>query len=155
MGRVEAVEALLHLPIREIHDHAAEQLDHVEVIEVGEVPAGLRKEKIASEHRNACIKTAVDCVHAPPGRGLVHHVIVHERGGVDHLGDLSQPTVAGRKLTLIRQGPRQQQNNAWAQTLSSCAEQVFRGGLKNGMTCSDQAAQVSEQGFKICLYRLE
>jgi radical SAM superfamily enzyme len=32
---------------------------------------------------------------------------------------------------------------------------MFRGSLEDGMTCPNQAAQVSEQGFKICLYRLE
>jgi hypothetical protein len=32
---------------------------------------------------------------------------------------------------------------------------MLGSGLEDGVTCPDQAAQVSEQGFKICLYRLE
>ena len=155
LGRVEAVEALLHLPIREIHDHAAEQLDHIEVIEVGKVPAGLSEEEVAGKNGNAGIEPAVDRVHPAPGGSLIHHIVVNERGRVDHFSDLSQAAVAGRELSLRGQGPRQKQNDAGAQPLAAGTEQMLGSGLEDGVTCPDQAAQVSEQGFKICLYRLE
>jgi radical SAM superfamily enzyme len=63
--------------------------------------------------------------------------------------------MARRKISRLRKGARQEQNDARAQTLAAGAEQMFRGSLEDGMTCPNQAAQVSEQGFKICLYRLE
>ena len=101
LSRVEAVETLFDLTISQIHDHAAEQLHHVEVIEVGEVPAGLGKEKVASEHGNAGVKTAMDRVHTTPGGSLIHHIVVNKRGRVDHFSDLGQASVAGRKFSLL------------------------------------------------------
>ncbi len=88
-------------------------------------------------------------------RLLIHHIVVNERGRVDHFSDLSQAAVAGRELSLRGQSPRQKQNDAGAQPLAAGTEQMLGSGLGYGVTCPDQAAQVSEQGFKICLYRLE
>ena len=91
----------LHLPIREIHDHAAEQLDHIKIIEVGEVPAGLSEEEVAGKNSNPGIEPAVDRVHPAPGGSLIHHIVVNERGRVDHFCDLGQAAMAGREISLL------------------------------------------------------
>ena len=69
---------MLHLTVGEIHDHAREQLDHLKVVEVGQVPAGLGEEKIASKNRNPVVETAVDRIDAPSGGGFIHHIVVNE-----------------------------------------------------------------------------
>ena len=105
---VEAEEPLLHLTIRQIHDHAAEQLHHLKVIEVGEVPAGLRKQKITGQNSNTRIKAAMDGVHTTTGGRLIDHVIVNERGRMNHLGDLGQASMPWSQLAISGQCAGQQ-----------------------------------------------
>ena len=44
---VIAVQPLTDLTFSEIHDHSRQQLDHLKVIKIGQMPAGLSEKKIA------------------------------------------------------------------------------------------------------------
>ena len=84
------VDGLVH-----VSELSWKHIDHPsEVVEVGQVPTGLGKQKIAGQHRHAAVETAVHRGHPPAGVGLIHHVVVHQRGGMDHFGDFRQAPVA-------------------------------------------------------------
>jgi hypothetical protein len=51
--------------------------------------------------------------------------------------------------------PRQQQHDAGTQTFAPSGKQMLCSGLKNGVTGSDQAAQIGQQGIQISLNGLE
>ena len=100
LARVVTEQTLLHLTISQIHDHAAEQFHHIEIIEIGEVPAGLREQKITSQNGHTVIETTVNRFDATPGCGFIHDVIVNQRGCMDHLGDLCQAAMPGCEPTV-------------------------------------------------------
>ena len=155
LGRVKAVKPLFHFPVRQVHDHPAEQFDHLKIIEIGQVPAGLGEQKITGENGNSRVETTVDRIDAASGGGLVHNVVVNQRCGVNHFRDLSQPAVSGRELTVRCQAAGHQQNDAWTQSFATCTEQVLSCGLKDRMSCSNETPQVTEQGLEIVLDRLK
>jgi hypothetical protein len=70
---------------------------------------------------------------------------------MDHLSDLSQAPVATGELTLGREGPGNQENNARTEPLATGTEQVLCSGLKNRMTSTDQAAEITQQSLEIGL----
>ena len=155
LAGVVAEQALLHFAVGQVHDHPAEQLHHLEVIEVGQVPAGLGKEKIPSQHRHPVVEAAVHGVHPTAGGGPVHHVVVHQRGRVDHFGDLGQAPVARAQLAIAGHSPGEQQHDAGAEALATGRKKVFGGGLEDGVTGPDQAAQIGQQGIQVSLNGLE
>jgi len=93
---------LLHLTIRQIHDHAAEQLDHFKVVKIGQVPTGLGKQKVTSQDSHTVVEAAVHGGHTATSGCLVDHVVVHQRGRMDHFRDLGQAAMAGGEFTLGR-----------------------------------------------------
>ena len=93
--------------------------------------------------------------HTASGGGLIDHIVVNQRGRVDHLGDLGQATVPRGEIARWGQGPGHQQNNARADVLSSGAEQMLCSGLKNRMAGTNETAQITEQNFEIMLDRLQ
>ena len=148
---VIAVQTLTDLTLSQVHDHAGEQLDHFEVIEVGQMPAGLSKEKIAGEHSNTAVEAAVDSGHTPACVGLIDHIVMDQGGGMDHLGDLRQAAMARTQLTGRVKRPCQQQDNARAQALTSGTEEVLSSSLKDRMTGANQVAQVTQKVLEIGL----
>jgi hypothetical protein len=71
--------------------------------------------------------------------------------GVNHLGDFSQTPVAGAQVTVRGDGPGDQQDNARPQALATGGKQVLCGGLENGVTRANQAAQIGQEGVQISL----
>ena len=59
------------------------------------MPTGLGKQEIPCQHSHPVVKAAVNGVNPTPGGCLIHHVVMDERSGVNHLGDFSQAPVAG------------------------------------------------------------
>ena len=155
LASVVAEQALADLPIGQIHDHPREQLHHLEIIEIGKVPTGLGKQKIASQHRNPVVEAAVNGIHPAAGGGPIHHVVVDQRGGVNHLGDLGQAPMARTEFTIHGDRPGKQQHDAGAQPLAPRCKQVLGSGLKNRMASPNQAAQIGQQGIQISLHGLE
>ena len=115
------------------------------------MPAGLGEQEIARQNGNTRIEAAVDGVHTTAGGGLVHHVVVHQRGGVDHFSDLRQTPVPAAQLAVRRERPGDQENDAGAQSLAAGAEQVFGSSLENRVTSADQAAQIAQQSLEVGL----
>ena len=115
------------------------------------MPAGLGEQKIARQNSNTVIETAVDGVHTTAGGGLVHDVVVHQRGGMDHLGDLRQTPVPAAQFAVRRERTGDQQNDAGAEPLAAGAEQVFGSSLEDRMTSADQAAQIAQQSLEVGL----
>jgi hypothetical protein len=111
----------------------------------------LGKQEIACQHSNPVVEAAMDGINPPPGGCLIHHVVMDERGGVNHLGDFSQAPVAGAEVTVRGDGPGDQQDNARPQPLATGGKQVLCGGLKNRVTRANQAAQISQEGVQISL----
>jgi hypothetical protein len=70
---------------------------------------------------------------------------------MNHLGDFSQAPVAGAQVTVRGDGPGDQQDNAWTQTLATGGKQVLSSGLENRMTRANQAAQIGQEGIQISL----
>ena len=101
------------------------------------------------------VEAAVHRGHAAAGVGAIHHVVVHQRGGMDHLGDLGQAAMARAELTIRRHRPRQQQDDAGPQALAPGGKQMFSCRLQNWMTSADQTAQIGQQGIEVGLDRLE
>ena len=151
MAGVVAEQALANFTFRQIHDHAAEQLHDLEVIQVGQMPAGLGKEKIASQNGHATVETAVNRGHTTAGIGFINHIVVDQRSGVDHLGDLGQAPVAQAEFTGGVESPAEQQNDARPQALATGTEKVFGCRLKNGMTGANQGAQIAEELLEVRL----
>ena len=60
------------------------------------------------------VEAAMHRGHSTAGGGLVDHVVVHQGGGVDHLGDLRQAPVARTELAVGGDRPGDQQHNAGA-----------------------------------------
>ena len=101
------------------------------------------------------VEAAVHRGHTAAGVGTINDVVVHQRGGVDHLGDLGQAAMARAQLTGWVHRPRQQQHDAGPQALAPSGEQVFCSCLQNRMTSADQTAQIGQQNIEVGLDRLE
>ena len=119
------------------------------------MPTGLGKEKISGQHRHLVVEAAVHGGHTAAGGGLIHHIVVHQGGGVDHLSDLRQPPVPGRELALRADRPRDQEHDAGAQLLAAGTEQMLGGRLQDRMAGADQGAQISQEGIKVGFDRLK
>ena len=61
-SHVEQRARLGDLAVREVRDDLRDELDHLEVVQVREVPGGLREEKVAGEDGDACAVERVDCL---------------------------------------------------------------------------------------------
>ena len=152
---VVAIEALSHLAIGEIHDHAGEELHHLQVIEVGEVPAGLGKEEVTGQHSHPMVEAAVHGGHAAARSGLIHHVVVHERGGMDHLGDLRQAPMAGAEGAIGSDGSRNQQHDAGTEPFATGGEEMLGCRLEDRVAGADHGPQIRKQGIEVGLDRLK
>ena len=80
--------------------HNTTTATRLQVVEVGEEPRRLREQKVADEHGDARAVQRVDRRLAAPHAAVVEHVVVHEAGGVDHLGDLGQAAVLRRDVAV-------------------------------------------------------
>ena len=96
--------------------------------------------KVTGKNRNPRIKTTVDGVHTSAGGCLIHHIVMNEGGGVDHLRDFRQTPMRGVSWPSSARARGEQQNNAGTRR-ATCTEEVLGRRLKDGMTGTNQAAQ--------------
>ena len=105
------LQHLQSLTFRQAEGSLCQQDEAVDVIRLGENCKCSRKQKISCRTRN---QIAVLCPHSrtsPAQRGVVEHVVVHERGHVYELDGAASPD---QVLIGLSRGGRREQDQQWA-----------------------------------------
>ena len=79
-------------------DDGREELDDLDVAEPREIQRRAREEEVAREDRQLVAVHRVERLHAAAHLAVVHHVVVQQRRGVDHLRNLGQTLLPLRDL---------------------------------------------------------
>ena len=128
---VEQRPRLRDFTVGEVRDDLRDELDHLQVVEVREVPGRLREEEVTREDGDAGAVERVDGLRASSGVAVVEDVVVDQRSGVDHLGDLREPSLAFGDVIHVhelRGGARDEEDEDGAEAFAARSEDLIRGG---------------------------
>ena len=153
---VEQRPSLRDLAVGKIGDDLGDELDHLEVIEVGEVPRALREEEVTGEDRDAGSVQRVNRLRPSSRVAIVEDVVVYERRRVNHLGDLRETPLALGDVVHrheLRGGASDEEDEHRTEALAPRSEDLIGGGEEEWVLAADDVEDVGAHLLHVALHR--